>query len=134
MIYSPSPGGHLITATYDGNPNFAGSTSKVLFQRVYRSGAISSSTSLTSSPDPSTSGQTVTITATVKGTGGPTGTVWFFNNGMLLGSAPVDPSGHAMIQTSSLPVGSRNYLTAGYGGDSVFNPSISSSRRQTVNA
>ena len=29
---------------------------------------------------------------------------------------------------------SGNYLTAGYGGDSQFNPSISSSRRQTVNA
>ena len=96
-------------------------------------GGVASRTVITSTPDPSTSGQTVTITATVTGTGGPTGTVWFFNNGALIGQADLDGLGHAVIQTSSLPVGSGNYLTAGYGGDSQFNPSISSSRRQTVN-
>ncbi|HMC72352.1 MAG TPA: Ig-like domain-containing protein, partial [Mycobacteriales bacterium] len=131
-VSSLTPGGHLITAHYNGDPNFAASTSPVVFQRVYRTGAVTSKTSLTNTPSTSTPGQPVTLAATVAGSGGPpTGTVWFFDNGNLIGQATLDTSGHASITVSTFSVG-RHKLTVGYGGDPTFNPGISTARTQTV--
>jgi hypothetical protein len=56
--------------------------------------------------------------------GTPSGTVTFFDGGMLLGSAPLDGSGEAMLSVS-LGVGSHS-LTASYPGDAAFAPSTSS--------
>src|SRR5262249_22080024 len=68
--------GHSITATYSGDSNYAGSTSPALTQTV---NAAATSTSVSSSLNPSTFGQSVTFTATVTanapGAGTPTGTV-----------------------------------------------------------
>jgi hypothetical protein len=106
----------------------------VVFERVKHSGGVSSRTSLANTPSPSISGQAVTLTATVTGSGAPpTGTVWFFDNGNLISQATVDPSGQAIITVSTFSVG-RHKLTVGYGGDTTFNPSISSARTQTVNS
>src|SRR5262249_34057163 len=55
---------HSLTAIYSGSPNFLGSTSAIVIQAV---NLLNTSTSLTSSPNPSTTGQVVTLTATVTG-------------------------------------------------------------------
>jgi Big-like domain-containing protein/concanavalin A-like lectin/glucanase superfamily protein len=87
-----------------------------------------------STPDPSYVGQTVTLTATVTATGSgavPTGTVTFMDGSTNLGSAGVDSSGVATLQTSALPAGSDG-LTAHYGGDEWSASSDSAATTQTV--
>jgi len=93
------------------------------------------STTVVSSLNPSTFGQSVTFTATVthSGSGTPTGTVTFFNGKNVIGSAPLSSNGTASITTSSLSVGSHS-ITAFYGGDSNFASSTSPALTQTVNA
>src|SRR5947199_257708 len=72
------PGTHSITAVYNGDTNFIGSTSGVVTQSV---GQANTATAVTSSANPSVSGQAVTFTATVSavapGSGTPSGTVQF---------------------------------------------------------
>ncbi len=83
-----SAGSHSITASYSGDTNYSGSNSPTLTQTV-NSGLISTTTSLTSSPNPSAYGQSVTLTATVSpssGTGTPTGSVTFMDGTTSLGS------------------------------------------------
>jgi hypothetical protein len=83
---------------------------------------LGSSTSLSADPNPAASGQSVTLTATVTGQSGqavPTGSVAFFNCGVSIGMAALDPSGFAVFTTNSLPSGTFQ-LTASYGGDSVY--------------
>ena len=65
-----------IEAVYGGSGTYSGSTSTALGQVVK---AIASSTSLTSSPNPSNFGQSVTFTATVGGSGTPGGSVTFYS-------------------------------------------------------
>jgi uncharacterized repeat protein (TIGR03803 family) len=86
-----------------------------------------SSTTLESYPNPSTSGQMVTLTATV---GETSGTVHFFNGTTLLASAPV-VDGVARQTTSSLAVGSHQ-LRARYNGSSSAGPSVSPAVTQVV--
>src|SRR5262249_52931876 len=69
-------GSHSITAAYGGDADFGVSTSAALSQAVNQA---ATTTALASSPNPSTYGQLVTLTATVTvaapGAGTPTGTV-----------------------------------------------------------
>src|SRR2546425_11548780 len=68
-------GSHSLTAVYSGSATFATSTSAVVNQVVNAPAAAATSTSLTSTPNPSTTGQAVTLSATVpSAAGGPTGT------------------------------------------------------------
>ncbi len=128
-----SVGPHSITARYSGDTNYTGSTSSVLTETV--NSLISTTTSLTSSPNPSARGQKVTFTATVKpssGTGTPTGTVTFLDGSSTLGSSTLNASGVAMLSTSNLSVGTHS-ITARYGGDTNYNGSTSGVLSQTVN-
>lgn len=97
----------------------------------------STSTALTSAPNPSIFGQTVTFTATVthttQATSSPTGTVNFYScpttacaSTTSLGSATVQPNGQALFPTSSLPIGT-TVVRSTYTGDASFNFSASSS-------
>lgn len=93
------------------------------------------STTLTSSPNPSTQRQPVTFTATVTSTGGtpPNGESVTFHNGVsVLGTASLS-AGIASLITSSLPIGTFT-ITATYGGDANFAASTSPTLRQVVNA
>jgi Big-like domain-containing protein len=76
-----------------------------------------STTSVASSPNPSTYGQPVMLTATVNSAapGGATGKVTFKNGTTTLGIAMLS-AGTASLTTTKLPVGTLS-LTAGYGGD-----------------
>ena len=94
--------------------------------------------SLTSSLSSSVSGQSVTFTATVTpiGSGTPTGTVTFYDNGAAIGSATLHLVGgvdSAAFTTSSLGVGTDS-ITVIYGGDSSFTSSTSSVLSQVVNS
>ena len=95
---------------------------------------VNTATALTSSPNPSTVGQSVTFTATVTDEIGvvPTGTVTFRNGGSVLGTQTLNSAGVATLTTSSLATGTPS-ITAEYGGDVDFNGSVSSPLTQTVN-
>src|SRR5207249_10710878 len=89
--------------------------------------------SLTSSPNPSTFGQTVTLSSTVtSGAGVPTGTVTFRDGASVLGTATL-VNGSASISISTLAAGSHP-LTALYGGSATFAASTSAVVTQVVNA
>ncbi|MFI1548740.1 beta strand repeat-containing protein, partial [Streptomyces griseofuscus] len=124
-------GTHSLTAVYNGDTEFTGSTSPVDTQTVTRS---ASATALTSAPDPSVFGQAKTLTATVSavapGVGTPTGTVDFFDGATLLGTGTLS-GGVATLTTSGLAVGSHS-LTAVYSGDGDFTGSVSPVDIQTV--
>jgi hypothetical protein len=95
--------------------------------------AISTTTSVSSSLNPSTYSQSVTFTATVTGSGGtPTGTVTFKDGSTTLGTGTLS-SGQATFSLSSLSAGSHS-ITAQYAGDGTFGASTGTlSGGQTVN-
>ncbi|MGA2005922.1 MAG: Ig-like domain repeat protein, partial [Terriglobales bacterium] len=119
---------HTIKATYAGDHTFKTSSGTVK-QVVER---YPSTTTLTSNPNPSTSGESVTLTATVSSgaPGGATGTVTFKNGSTTLGKATLS-SGTATISTTKLPVGTLT-ITADYSGDAESTES-SGSVKQVVN-
>jgi parallel beta-helix repeat protein len=123
-------GSHSISAGYLGDPNDLGSTSGIVTQVVQNS----TTTALTSSPNPSKVGQNVTFTATVTrspGTGTPTGTVQFYDGTTLLGSANLNGSGTATFASSKLAAGN-HAITARYLGDANDAGSTSATVAQVV--
>jgi len=82
-------------------------------------GPTETDTSVTSSPNPSTFGESVTFTATVTsetpGGGTPTGNVTFNEGGVVLGTAPL-VSGQASINVSTLTVGGHTIEAIYHGG------------------
>jgi hypothetical protein len=129
---SLSTGSHSITAVYDGDSNFSGSTSAVLSQTVSGNTGGTTSTSVSGSPNPASVGQAITFTATVSssGSGTPTGTVTFEDGATDLGTSPVS-GGQAVFNTSALSLGAHS-ITAVYGGDSNFTGSMSAVLTETV--
>jgi hypothetical protein len=103
-----------LNASYLGDANNLGSTSPVINQVVTEA---TSSAKLTSSSNPSASGQAVTFTATIASTTvKPTGPVTFSAGKTVLGTAQLS-GGKATFTTSTLAVGSTT-VTATYAGDS----------------
>ena len=125
-------GNHNIVAVYQGGNGFGGSTSNPVQQVVELP---LSTTTVTSTPNPSTVGQQVTITATVGPAGPPqpTGIVGFTSNGISISgcTAVTLNSGTAQCVTSSLAVGT-DAIVAAYSGDSNYSPS-NGSMTQIVN-
>src|ERR1700730_10391197 len=122
-------GTHSITAAYGGSVSYVGSTSPVLSQVVNKQAA---STAIVSSLNPSTSGQSVTFTATVKAasSGTPTGTVTF-KDGMTTLATVALSAAKAAFTTSTLSGGTRS-ITAAYGGSGTYVGSTSPALTQTV--
>jgi hypothetical protein len=125
-------GQHTIEAVYRGNGNFATSTAAALTQVVRQDGT---TTTVISSKDPSASGQSITVTATVEaeapGGGTPTGTVTFYDGSTSLASAVLKSSGRATFATKALAAGS-HAITAVYDGDKNFTASHSTALTQAV--
>jgi hypothetical protein len=127
-------GSHTITAQYAGSTNFAGSTGalntnpQIVYQAI-------NTTAVATSTNPSTSGQSVTFTATVvaedSGLPVPTGTVTFSDGASTLGTATLNGSGQASFPISTLTVGTHT-ITAAYAGDTNFLPSTSPALTQVV--
>jgi GH25 family lysozyme M1 (1,4-beta-N-acetylmuramidase) len=125
-----SPGSHTITAVYNGDNNFSGSTSSAVTQTVNPNPA-ATATALTTSFNPSAPGQAVTFTATVISSGAtPTGMATFKDGATTLGTGPL-LSGVAIFTTTALSVGNHT-MTAVYGGDTNFAGSTSSALTQAV--
>ena len=92
--------------------------------------------SLASSTNPSSAGQSVTLTATVTGTAGaPSGTVDFRNGATSIAgcSAAAVSAGRATCTTTALPTGTLS-ITAAYSGDASYTAATSGALTQTVNA
>ncbi|HJZ91603.1 MAG TPA: FG-GAP-like repeat-containing protein [Gemmataceae bacterium] len=94
----------------------------------------STSTALTSSANPSVTGQAVTFTATVSAASGTPsgGTVTFFNNGVQIGSPVALTGQQAQVTTSTLTAGTHS-ITATYSGAQGFAGSSSNTVSQVVN-
>ncbi|MDR3556234.1 MAG: Ig-like domain repeat protein [Syntrophobacteraceae bacterium] len=90
----------------------------------------SPTTTLGSNHNPSTYGQSITLTATLTPSGAP-GTVNFFDGGAILGSSTIS-GGVATFSTSSLGAGSHSIATV-YGGDTNYSESASQALIQVVN-
>jgi len=122
-------GPNAVTAIYSGDSQNAGSTSAAFNEMV----RFTSGTGLTSSLNPSTSGASVTLTATVfPANNGQTGSVQFFNGSVLLGTSALSAGATAQLTTTALPVGT-DLLTAVYSGDTNWAGSTSTALSQTVN-
>jgi len=122
---------HTVTAIYSGDTNNSGSNGTL--SPVQTVNKVNSSTAVSSSLNPSTSGTSVTFTATVTGNS-PTGTVQFAIDGTNVGSPVALSSGHATYATSTLSVGTHT-VTAAYGGNTNNNGSSGTlSPVQTVNS
>ncbi|HUY35813.1 MAG TPA: Ig-like domain repeat protein [Pirellulales bacterium] len=129
-------GGHNITAVYNGDGNFQGSTSAVVVQTVNQA---ATTTTLVSSPNPSVAGQAVTFTATVTptspGAGTPSGQVFFREGDEKLGVRSLQVvNGHdqATLQLTLDAAGVAG-VTAAYQGDGNFVGGASAVLDQTVN-
>jgi hypothetical protein len=125
-------GTHSISVTYAGDSNFSGSTSSNVSQLVNKG---STTTSLTSSPNPAVFGQSLNLSAIVSAAGSssviPTGTVTFADGPITIGTATVDNTGKATFSTTSLSAGTHS-ITATYSGDDNFTGSASTPVSETI--
>ena len=126
-ISTLSTGTHAITATYSGDASNTTSASAPMTLNV---GKVSTTLAVTSSANPTVSGQAAGFTATVS-PAAATGTVQFLDGATVIGSATVS-GGVAAFSTSSLAPGSHN-ITASYGGDANYG-AASMALTQTVKA
>lgn len=129
-ISSLAPGSHSISAKATGDANFSGSTSAVLTETVNLGATI---TTIASSLNPSTFGQSVTFVASIQPPAGTSasGTVSFLDGGASIGTATVS-SNSAQLTISGLAAGSHS-ITASYGGNATLAGSASGVLIQTVN-
>lgn len=125
-----APGAHSISAAYSGDTNFSGSTSSAVTETINQA---SSTTTVSTSLNPSTFGQAVTLTSNVQAPQGitPTGTVTFLDGTATIGTASLS-SGTAQLTLSGLASGAHN-ITASYAGNTYLTGSTSSALTQTVN-
>jgi Bacterial Ig-like domain (group 3)/FG-GAP-like repeat len=117
-------GNDPITATYGGDTNNNPATG-MTSQTVTRATPV---VTVASSTNPSTSGQSVTFTATLPS--GVTGTVTFTSGATALGTSTLS-GGAATATTAALPVGN-DPVTATYNGDGNYN-SATGTLTQVVN-
>ena len=125
-------------AVYAASGNYDGSTSNIVAQVV---NALATTTKLTSLPNPSSYGTSVTFTASVSATTGtPTGTLSFYScttsacgTKTLLGTGTLGSGGQATYATSTLTVGT-DYIEAVYPASGNYAGSISAVLSQVVNA
>jgi hypothetical protein len=131
-VSSFSLGSHSIAATYSGDANFTGSVSAALVQAVNQA---STATSLNSSANPSSYGQSVTFTASVVPSfgGAPTGTVTFLDAGAQIGTATLSANVAKLTTAATALNPGSHSITASYSGDANFAASSSAVFSQVVN-
>jgi hypothetical protein len=126
-IFSGRPGVHIRNITISGILNTP------FWAVVAEDGKCPTTTTVASDLNPSTYGDSVTLTAHVTGTGGlPTGNVTFKDGGASIGTATLDGTGDAIFTTSALTAGS-HVITATYNGDATNSTSTSPYVLQVVN-
>jgi hypothetical protein len=121
-------GSHTITASYNGAPGYAASTSGTSASMTVT--PIATSTTLSASSTSTIFGQFDTFTATISvppgfmAPGAGAGNVTFFDGLTSLGNEPVSAAGVATFTTSTLGLGSHN-IVAQYSGTTDFAASTS---------
>jgi uncharacterized repeat protein (TIGR03803 family) len=114
---------NLFGATYFGGNGPDANGDGTLFEFKNVAPVAATGTTISSAPNPSVYGQSVTFTVKVSPTTSgplvPTGTVSFLDGSTTLDKAPLDSNGVASFTTSSVPVGSAT-ITATYSGDADF--------------
>jgi hypothetical protein len=125
-------GTYVVTAEYLGDSQYDTSDSNALNQVVDEgSQSVDTTTTLTSTPNPSTLGTEVVFTAKVAaGTGAPTGSVTFLEGNTTLGTGTLS-NGQATFSKSNLSAGD-HFIIARYEGSTGFNASTSDAVKQTV--
>jgi hypothetical protein len=135
-----SAGTHSITAVYQGDSDYAGSTSTPVTETVNK---VTTSAAIVSSANPANAGSTVnfTVTITALNTTTPnipiTGTVSLFEGTTVLGTGTVAALGASpatatvTVPVSSLAVGA-HAITAVYAGDGNYLASTSPALAQTI--
>jgi Bacterial Ig-like domain (group 3) len=109
-------GTHSITAVFTGSTGWLNSTSTAISQVVNAA----TTTTVTASPSPQTTGLSVTISATVTSAAGtPTGTVTFKSGSTTLASNVALTGGTASISTTALKTGT-DTITVTYNGATGF--------------
>ena len=122
-------GTYQLTAVYSGDANNATVTSAPVTVVVQLT---PTTTSLSSSIDPVTMGQSVTFTAMASGgTPLPTGTIEFLDGATVLGTSTVNASGTATLAINTLTFGMQS-ITATYEGDADHAVSTSSALTEKV--
>ncbi len=121
-------GAHSITAVYSGDGTEAPSTSAVLTQTVSK---VTSGVILSSSANPSSVGQAITLTATVT-PNTATGSVTFLDGAASLGSAERCSGGTATLTTFRARTGRSHSITAAYSGDGSNAANTSAPLLQTI--
>ncbi len=125
-------GDHAVVAQYNGSSSYGTSTSAASTLSVRLASAIALATSVT----PANTGQVVTFTATVTGSGAaPTGSVVFKDGATTIngcGNASVW-NGIAKCMTSALAAGSHS-ITAAYSGDTTYTAVTSGTLSQSVSS
>jgi hypothetical protein len=138
VISTLAPGTHSISVSYPGDTNFKAATFNTVTQSVNKDKTV---TTVVSSENPSTVGQSVTFTALVnplpQGAGTPTGTGTFKDGATSLGTGTLQANANgfgstATFTTSTLTAGTHS-ITAVYGGDTNDQGSTSAVLTQTVN-
>jgi uncharacterized delta-60 repeat protein len=134
FVVLPGAGSHNITVDYSGDGSYLPSSGQ-LTEVVARAATL---TTLTPANPVTPLFSSATFTATVTPTNAnyhpqPSGTVQFFDGGALLGSSPVDTSGHTSFTTSSLTLGSHT-ITAVYSGNDALTGSAGSASVQVSKA
>jgi hypothetical protein len=127
-----SVGSHSITASYGGDSNYNSNNSTPLTQTVIGpQGKTSTTFTVTSSSNPASFGQQVTLTAKVSGGyGTATGLVQFFDGNAWLGAVTLS-GGSGSFATSTLALGSHS-IGVSYSGDSNYNPNASQPYSQVI--
>jgi hypothetical protein len=121
-------GTHSITAVYGGDSAHSGSTSAAVSQSVL----VATTLKLTSSANPGTSGQFLTLTATITTSGSsPSGYVTIFDGSTAISTVAVSGK-TATLRTSALAKGTHS-LSAVYGGSGSYAGSSSAALSETVN-
>jgi len=114
-------GSHHITTTYQGDDNFNVSPASAPATVTVKKGHTTAS-AVSGTPNPSVTGQSITLSSTISATspasGTPTGQVTFKEGATTLGAGTI-VSGKATLATSALAVGAHN-ITATYEGDDSF--------------
>jgi hypothetical protein len=132
-------GQHTVTAEYSGDTSFNPSSGSLPTQTVIAAPLQSTETTISSSSDPSTVGESVTFTALVtpRAAGGaPSGMVIFAIDGITEPPAPVQAAndgGQASFTITTLTAG-KHSISATYEGNTTFAQSaVASPFIQTVN-
>ncbi|MGW2001491.1 beta strand repeat-containing protein, partial [Streptomyces tubercidicus] len=125
---------YTVTADYSGDDDFTSATATGV--HTVAVSAATTSTTVSSAPDPAVTGQPVSFTATVAptppGAGVPTGTVTFtFGDGTAAVTAPLSGGIAGVTHVYNTAADSPYTVTAGYSGDANFSSS-SGTDSQTV--